>query len=56
MTAKELQKMQRLEIENHELRERIAKNMSVYGDQLILIIELKAKLDLVASALYGGEE
>lgn len=56
MTAKEAQRMQRLEIENRELREKIAKHMRVYGDQLVLICELQAKLSLVESAMNGGGE
>ena len=53
MTAKERQRMQRLEIENRELRERVSKDMSVYSDNLIEIIELKATLELVQIALEG---
>lgn len=53
MTAKERQRMQRLEIENRELRERVSKDMSVYSDNLIEIIELKATLELVQVALEG---
>lgn len=53
MTAKERQKMQRLEIENRELREQHAKNMRIYGDNLMEIIELKAKLELIELALRG---
>lgn len=34
MTAKERQQMQRLEIENRELRERLQKSVGIYGDQL----------------------
>lgn len=56
MTAKELQKMRRLEIENRELREKISQHMSVYRDQLVTICEMRAKLALIDSALHGGEE
>jgi len=55
MTAKEAQRLQRLEIENRELREQHAKSMRIYGDNLMEIIELKAKLELIESALRGGE-
>ena len=51
MTAKEAQKVQRLESENQMLREKLAKSMQIYGDNLVEIIELKATLDLVQSAL-----
>lgn len=51
MTAKERQRMQRLEIENIELKARIGKDMDVYGNLLIEIIELKATLELIRSAM-----
>ncbi len=51
MTAKERQRMLRLEIENAELRERVRKDMSVYSDNLIEIIELKATLELIRVAM-----
>lgn len=56
MTAKEQQRMHRLEIENRELREKISKHMRVYGDQLVRICEMKAKLELIDSALHWGDE
>ena len=56
MTAKEKQKMRRLEIENAELREKISHQMRVYGDQLVTICEMRAKLALIDSALHGGDE
>ena len=55
MTAKEAQKMRRLEVENRELREKIAEHMRVYGDQLVTICELRAVLELINSALPVGE-
>ena len=51
MNAKEQQKIRRLEIENAELRDKIAQHMRVYGECLVTICELKAKLELVDSAL-----
>ena len=54
MTAKERQHMLRLEIENAELRERVSKDMRVFGDQAIKIIEQKASIELAKFAL-GGE-
>lgn len=56
MTAKEQQRMARLEIENRELREKISQHMRVYGDQLLLICEMKSKLELVDSALHGDSD
>lgn len=56
MTAKEAQRMQRLEAENRELREKIGQHMRVYGDQLVLICEMRAKLELIDSALHGEYE
>ena len=55
MTAKEKQRMQRLEAENRELREMHDKHFEAYRDCLIEIVELRAKLALVESALMGGE-
>lgn len=51
MTAKERQRMQRLEIENRELREHQAKSMRIYSDCILEIIELRAKLELIQSAI-----
>lgn len=51
MTAKERQRMQRLEIENRELRERVAKDAEVWRDQALELIELRARLELVRSVL-----
>lgn len=53
MTAKERQRMQRLEIENRELRERVAKDVDVWRDQALELIELRARMELVRSALEG---
>ena len=55
MTAKEQQRMNRLEIENRELREQHAKHIQVYGDNLIQIIELKSRLELIEYAVRGDE-
>jgi hypothetical protein len=51
MTAKEHQRMQRLEIENAELRERVRKDMGVCAKNLTEIIELKATLELIRVAM-----
>lgn len=56
MTAKERQATRRLEIENAELRAAIANHMRVYGNALVEIIELKAQLELVRSAVNGEVE
>ncbi len=53
MTAKELQKMQRLEAENRMLREEIAKHMRIYSNTLCELVEAKSKIELVKSALEG---
>lgn len=55
MTAKEKQRMSRLEAENAMLRAQHEKHFKAYRDALIEIIELKATLGLVESALRGGE-
>jgi hypothetical protein len=51
VTAKERQRMMRLEIENAELRERVRKDMGVCADNLTKIIELKATLELIRVAM-----
>lgn len=53
MTAKERQRMQKLEAENRELRERVAKDAEVWRDQALELIELRARIELVRSALEG---
>ena len=53
MTKQEQQKMQRLELENEMLRRRNAESMRIYGDNLIQIIELKATIELIKSAIDG---
>ena len=55
MTAKEENKMRRLEIENRLLRNSIANHMRVYGDQLITIVDLRAKIELIESVLRSDE-
>lgn len=56
MTAKERQRMQRLEIENRELRQALEREQSVGRRMLYEIVDLKAKLELVRSALDGVDE
>lgn len=56
MTAKEAQRMKRLEIENQELRAMMDKHASVYRDQLFLIVEMKTKLQLIDMAMNGDSE
>ena len=56
MTAKERQHLKRLEEENRMLRENHAKQMGIYSDLLVEIIELKATLALVRSAVGLKEE
>ena len=51
MTKQEQQRMTRLEIENEKLRRRVSEDMRVYGDLLIEVIELKATISLIDSAI-----
>ena len=53
MTAKEKQRMERLEIENRELREKCDKHVEIYREQLYEIVEMRAKLELIESVLQG---
>ena len=56
MTAKERQKLQRLEIENRELRHALDHSQDVGRKMLYEIVDLRTKLELVDLALHGGEE
>lgn len=53
MTARDKQRLQRLEAENRMLRDKLAEHMRVYSDCLAEIIELKARLELVRSSISG---
>lgn len=55
MTARERQRLERLEAENRMLREQNLKHVRVYGDLLAEVVELKARLELVRSAVDGKE-
>ena len=56
MTAKEKQRMKRLEIENRELRAMLEKHTAVYRDQLYLVVEMKTKLQLIDMVMHGGDD
>ncbi len=56
MTAKERQRMQRLEIENRELRAALEHHQDVGRKMLYEIVDMKAKLELIESALAGLDE
>ena len=51
MTAKERARLRRIEIENAELRKKIDQHISVYRDQAIEIIELRATIDMIREFL-----
>lgn len=53
MTTREHFRMKRLEIENRELRDKIANHMRVYGNMLVELAEMRAKLEMVDYALHG---
>lgn len=56
MTAKEHQRMQRLEIENRELRAALEHHRDVNRKMLYEIVGMKAKLELIDIALHGQDE
>ena len=56
MTAKEMQKMKRLEIENRELKAVLSQHTDVYRNQLFEIVEMRTKLQLIDLALHGDTE
>lgn len=55
MTAKERQRMQRLEIENRELRAALDHHQDVNRRMLYELVDLKTKLQMVDLALHGDE-
>ena len=55
MNAKERQRMQRLEIENRELRASLEHVQDVNRKMLYELVDLKTKLELVDIALHGNE-
>lgn len=51
MTARDRARLRRLELENQQLREKVARHIEVYRDQLIELIELRATVDLLRELL-----
>lgn len=51
MTAKERAAMRRLELENEQLRQRIAKDSEVWRDQALELIDLRVRLELLAEII-----
>ncbi len=56
MTAKEHTRLLRLEVENKQLREQIAKHLRIYGEQLSEICDMRVKLELIELAMRGDRE
>lgn len=55
MTAKERQRMQRLEVENRVLREKLAQAMEINNRSIYEAVDMKIKLELIEIALRGNE-
>lgn len=51
MTASERAKMRKLELENDELRARVAQDAEVWRDQALELIDLRARLELLGRLL-----
>ena len=51
LTASDRAKLRRLELENAELRQVNARHIDVYREQLVELIELRAKLQLMRELL-----
>ena len=51
MTTSERAKMRKLELENYELRARVAKDAEVWRDQALELIDLRARLALLAEII-----
>jgi hypothetical protein len=56
MTKKEATYLRKLEIENAMLREQNTKHMQVYSTQIIELIDLRAKLQLLNEILNDKPE
>lgn len=56
MTAKERQRMQRLEIENRELRAALEQYQDVNRKMIYEIVDMRTKLEMVDRALHGADE
>ena len=55
MTAKDRNRLRRLEIENEHLRAQVEKQAQIIRNNLYEIVELKTTLDLVRAAVTGSE-
>ena len=55
MTAKELARMRRLETENAELRKVLAHEQMLNQRTLWELVDLRVKVELIASALRGED-
>ena len=53
MTKKEQQAFDRIKIENAEMRKTIDRQMEIYRDQLWELIDLRAQVELIRSAVQG---
>lgn len=53
MTARERAHVRRLELENAELRAQVEKQIDIYRSQAIELIELRARLELLAEVVNG---
>lgn len=56
MTAKELKRVQRLEIENRELRKQLEHYQDVSRQMIYEIVDLKTTLELVNLAVNGEDD
>jgi hypothetical protein len=55
MTAKDRNRLRKLEIENEYLREKLDQMAQINRNNLYEIVDLKTTLDLVRAAITGGE-
>jgi hypothetical protein len=55
MTAKDRNRLRRLEIENEHLRAQVEKQSQIIRNNLYEIVDLKTTLDLVRAAITGEE-
>jgi hypothetical protein len=54
MTAKDRNRLRRLEVENEHLRAQVEKQAQIIRNNLYEIVDLKTTLDLVRQAIHSG--
>ncbi len=56
MTKREMANLRRLELENSELRDQVKRQIEVYRDQSIELIELRSTIELLRELLLACQK